>query len=416
MSKYSVFISYRRTGFETANLIAEKLRSYGYSVFFDVESLRGGKFNEQLFHVIAKCTDFVLVLPENALDRCVDKDDWVRKEVTYAMIKSKNIVPVMLSGFAWPKPMPNGMEELQNYQAVAANDRETFDLAMQRLAGYLKAPKRNKVMVGRVAAIVLTVIVVLSILFAALRMGAKPACRQVGDYLAINTGLIHEMYETETEMKTEWVRFLRRYEKTSSVSRKEELKMDMQDQIRVWHENTTHMRSHIPTNPSFTALESLMLSTHGVLTLVLPMMPEYVATFCDDLDSIGVTLTRCMDSPEELWEKHLEMELGAFEHSTLGYYYAYLSEMSHLPASAKVIHEQQSGTWNLFPTISENLSASEYDKMQKREMDMAEAIVHDYEIYLEKQDADMCVLEDRLDSLDAMAEKVEEMLKVTKAN
>lgn len=414
--KYSVFISYRRTGGDTANLIAEKLKSMGYSVFFDVESLRGGKFNEQLFSVIDKCTDFVVILPEGALDRCADKEDWVRKEVTYAMLKGKNIVPVMLRGFTWSNPMPSGMEELQNYQAVTASDHETFDYAMQRLASFLKAPKRNKVMIGKVVAIVMTVVAILGVLFAAMRLGARPACRQVGDYLAINTGLIHEMYETETEMKSEWARFLRRYEKTSSASRKEELKNDMQDQIRVWRDNTMHMRNHIPVNPSFTAMESLMLSTHGVLTLMLQMMPEYVGTYCDDLDSIGATLSRYMDFPGEFWERHLEMELGAFEHSTLAYYYAYLSEMSHLPQSAKVIHEQMSGTWNLFPTISENLSASEYDKMQKREMDMAEEIVHDYEIYIKKQDAEIHVLEERLDSLDAMSEKVEEMLKFSRGN
>ena len=38
--KYDVFISYRRDAFESANLIAEKLRSAGYTVFFDVEMLR----------------------------------------------------------------------------------------------------------------------------------------------------------------------------------------------------------------------------------------------------------------------------------------------------------------------------------------------------------------------------------------
>jgi hypothetical protein len=50
---YDIFISYRRDGgFETASLVAEKLRNAGYNVFFDLESLRAGKFNEQLFRII----------------------------------------------------------------------------------------------------------------------------------------------------------------------------------------------------------------------------------------------------------------------------------------------------------------------------------------------------------------------------
>ncbi|WP_294743473.1 TIR domain-containing protein [uncultured Prevotella sp.] len=45
---YNIFISYRRTAYDTAKLIAEKLRHAGYHVFFDVDTLTSGKFNEQL--------------------------------------------------------------------------------------------------------------------------------------------------------------------------------------------------------------------------------------------------------------------------------------------------------------------------------------------------------------------------------
>ena len=89
---YSVFISYRREGgFETASLIAEKLRNTGYSVFLDVESLRSGKFNEQLYAVIKQCTDFILVLPKDGLNRCANENDWVRLEVACAMRNDKTV-------------------------------------------------------------------------------------------------------------------------------------------------------------------------------------------------------------------------------------------------------------------------------------------------------------------------------------
>ena len=80
-----------------------------------MEALRSGKFNEQLFGVIDNCKDFLVVLPPNALERCVNEDDWVRLEVCRAMANKKNIVPVMLSGFDWPNPMPVGMEQLKDY-------------------------------------------------------------------------------------------------------------------------------------------------------------------------------------------------------------------------------------------------------------------------------------------------------------
>ncbi len=97
-SKYDIFISYRRTAYDTANLIAEKLRHAGYSVFFDIDTLTSGRFNEQLLQVINGCKDFILVLPESALDRCQDENDWIRREVTHAIVRQKNIIPVMLDG------------------------------------------------------------------------------------------------------------------------------------------------------------------------------------------------------------------------------------------------------------------------------------------------------------------------------
>ena len=110
MKRYDVFVSYRRSSYESANLIATRLKAAGYSVFFDLETMRSGLFNEQLYSVIEDCKDFILVLPPDALDRCFDEEDWVRKEVLHAMAHEKNIVPVMLNGFQWPSPMPDGME------------------------------------------------------------------------------------------------------------------------------------------------------------------------------------------------------------------------------------------------------------------------------------------------------------------
>lgn len=112
--KYDIFISYRRTAYDTANLIAEKLRHAGYNVFFDVDTLTAGKFNEQLLEVIGNCKDFILVLPENALERCQQPEDWIRRETLCALEHHKNIIPVMLDGFVWPDSMPEGMEELRN--------------------------------------------------------------------------------------------------------------------------------------------------------------------------------------------------------------------------------------------------------------------------------------------------------------
>lgn len=134
--KYDIFISYRREGgMETADAIYQRLQNAGYSVFLDLEQLKSGKFNEQLLSVIDGCTDFIVVLPPSALDRCSDEEDWVRREVEYAIEKGKNIIPVMLRGFDWPdkSTLPESIRELPNYEGIAATDYKLFPENMERL-------------------------------------------------------------------------------------------------------------------------------------------------------------------------------------------------------------------------------------------------------------------------------------------
>ena len=58
-----IFISYRRDGGDmTAMYIYQALKERGYNVFYDLEVLRAGKFNEALLQAIGSCKDFVLIL------------------------------------------------------------------------------------------------------------------------------------------------------------------------------------------------------------------------------------------------------------------------------------------------------------------------------------------------------------------
>lgn len=136
--KYSVFISYRRDGGEyTAKMLRDRLDELGYAVFFDVESLRSGDFNTKLYSVIEECTDFILILSPDALNRCQNEDDWVRREVEYALERGKNIVPVMLRGFEFPEDLPPSMEQLRFKNGIQANT-EFFEAFIQKLQIFLR--------------------------------------------------------------------------------------------------------------------------------------------------------------------------------------------------------------------------------------------------------------------------------------
>jgi len=133
MIKYDIFISYRRDGGEAlACLISERLKQRDYKVFYDVESLRSGKFNEKIYNVIDTCGAVLIVLPANGLNRCWDEEDWVRKEIVYAIRKEKKIIPIMMRNFEFPKELPDSLKELPNYHGISAN-MEYFDAVFEKI-------------------------------------------------------------------------------------------------------------------------------------------------------------------------------------------------------------------------------------------------------------------------------------------
>ena len=112
--KYDVFISYRREGgYDTAKHLNDLLVRDGYKVSFDIDTLRSGDFDTQLLRRIDECEDFVLIVDKNAFDRTLDpnfnpKNDWLRCELSYALKKNKNIIPVFLSGVSgFPSGLPS---------------------------------------------------------------------------------------------------------------------------------------------------------------------------------------------------------------------------------------------------------------------------------------------------------------------
>lgn len=114
-----IFISYRRDGGDvTAKLICEALKNRGFTVFYDYDSISGGYFDERIIDSIKNCNDFVLILPENGLDRCSNEKDWVRQEIGCAMKERKNIIPVMLPDFEFPVDLPEEIKDLKRINGI----------------------------------------------------------------------------------------------------------------------------------------------------------------------------------------------------------------------------------------------------------------------------------------------------------
>ena len=86
-NKYDIFISYRREGgYDTAQLLYDRLTQMRYRVSFDLETLRGGKFNTQLYQRTEQCSDVLVIMSKDSLNlRENPDDDWFRLEIAHAL-------------------------------------------------------------------------------------------------------------------------------------------------------------------------------------------------------------------------------------------------------------------------------------------------------------------------------------------
>lgn len=141
MGQFQIFISYRREGGDIlAGRIADRLKALGYNVFYDVETMTSGRFDSQIIDAISGVNDVLLVLPKNALDRCVNEDDWVRKEIAAALMLGKNIIPVMTHDFVFPAVLPDDIDEVRNWEGIKLpQDASYFDDAMNHIRRLLKS-------------------------------------------------------------------------------------------------------------------------------------------------------------------------------------------------------------------------------------------------------------------------------------
>ena len=387
--KYDVFVSYRRSSFESANLIAEKLRSMGYSVFFDVESLRSGNFNEQLFNVIDNCSDFVLVLPPNALDRCVNEDDWVRKEVIHAMQGKKNIIPVMLAGFEWPTPMPNGLEELSKYQAISAGEREYFDMSMKRLAGYLKSkPHRNLRQFYKKASVVLvTILVLVGVGMFALRQSMMPLYKNVASNITVGMSILDILNGSSKQVMGHWENFVRSYSLCNTDESRDVIYNKFNETLDKMIEDTKLLHQQFSRLPAFASKDATLLGFYNITTQEIESFYGlFDAMFSEHLNSLmGIRSLQeqkfFLDNDILNYQmKHTELGYKMFGYMLENLYYSYMEVMSKFPKYAQEQHVIQSPSWNNFPrNIGLDKSIEEYRQYQDEAYHKAEKVMVEIE-------------------------------------
>ena len=93
--EYDIFISYRRVGgADKARILKTELEARGYKVFLDFDELKDGVFDKRIMDAIDSSPIFMFLLTPNSLERCLNEDDWVRKEIEYAVDQRKHFIPI----------------------------------------------------------------------------------------------------------------------------------------------------------------------------------------------------------------------------------------------------------------------------------------------------------------------------------
>src|SRR4051794_37824062 len=103
MSGY-VFISYSHSDTTYVERLEKFLRQRGVETWLDRELVGGDQWNSVLEERIDSCAAFLVVMSDRA-----KKSDWVLREVTHALDRSKPVLPLLLSG--------NGLFSLNHIQS-----------------------------------------------------------------------------------------------------------------------------------------------------------------------------------------------------------------------------------------------------------------------------------------------------------
>ena len=345
---YDIFISYRRSSYDTANLIATRLKAAGYSVFFDLESLRAGKFNEQLYNVIENCKDFISVLPPNALDRCVNEDDWVRLEICHAMRHKKNIVPIMLNGFAWPNPMPAGMEELCNYHALTASSAEHFDMAMERLQSkYLlsKPHVATKILAKKTGIIAVSMISIAAVLYGVFMLLSRDVCTNYAVKLVNNASAVHVLADENAKLKESWNAFETAMKYEQKTSKTDALREDMLSRIDLTERNVTTAWIVKPEEMQIGNYHSFLLSLNGISAQEIAISPSFSYMIYEEyLGQLNLIRNAVVD-PNSINLRMATTLLDAFVHTANMFYAGILAELASFPKSSLDSYYQTSPIW-----------------------------------------------------------------------
>ncbi len=142
-----VFISYRRSssGY-LPQAIFLYLQSQGYDVFLDVRTINSGTFDTNILHQISGRQDFIVILAPGSLERCLEPDDWFRREIETAIKTRRNIIPIFDQGFTFrseEKFLTGTLGKLTRYNGIEVKPQSFMEDVEKLHLRFLSAPNHK---------------------------------------------------------------------------------------------------------------------------------------------------------------------------------------------------------------------------------------------------------------------------------
>jgi len=115
-----------------------ELQSRELKVFLDIEDLGAGHYDDKLLRYIEQAPNFLPILTPNCLDSRGGDEDWMLKEIAYAIVHERNIVPMVMPGFRFPNPLdlPQDIRALPRHNGVEFSN-SYYQAMIERLITYL---------------------------------------------------------------------------------------------------------------------------------------------------------------------------------------------------------------------------------------------------------------------------------------
>ena len=138
--KYDVFVSYRRERLETARSLVQALEKRNLKVFFDLEELDDGDFNEKLYDAIDQSKNAIFLMTEGALDGCAREGDWVRNELEHVLLKEIKLILVNPSdvNVSFPDTLPQSLQNIKKIQVTKLDLGTLFNDSVNKIVRRLE--------------------------------------------------------------------------------------------------------------------------------------------------------------------------------------------------------------------------------------------------------------------------------------